>query len=119
MARSKEDSQDIAMYHMEKIMRQNKTVNTPKTSLESFQEEEAWKKMTPEEKMKQKSPYDWERDLRDELLLTRKHGVGQKQYSWVMTKYKHKMNEFREKGVSLSEVISFIKEKQLEYMNLF
>lgn len=110
MARDKESMQDIALYHMERMNRNNPTNTKEKTLAEQI----ADSKKSPEQQRRESSTYDWEHDLRD---LCTKKGVSEKLKQYVSFKYKAEMKQFHEAGSSFNEVIMFINSKQEEHMN--
>jgi hypothetical protein len=115
MARSKEDMQDIALYHMDKLNRRNVS-EKPLTGKESLQQELEYANLSSSEKMRRKSNYDWELDLRD-LVNKKWSNINYKQFQWVLAKFKKEMKEFHEKGEPYTTVLAFVRDKQMDWMN--
>jgi len=110
--RNGNEIQDRLISQMEKITR-----NTPTdTGVKSLAEQIKFASASPEEKQKRKTPSDWHQDLKN--LVYKDKTANIKLYSWVCVKYKTEMEEFRTKGVPYTEVLTFIRSKSLEYINL-
>lgn len=115
MARDKESMQDIALYHMDKMNRNNQSDNKPKSLAEQLKEAA----LPPEERRKRMPSTDWHRDLRDQVYMGKGSvTVGTRLFQYVMSKYKTEIEAYRESGVSYKEVINFIKSKSDEYINM-
>ena len=116
MARSREEMQDIALYHMEKSNRRNKHEdNAPESLEEGLKRLEKHDSMSPEEKQKAKTWGDWCDDLRDYMLKNKTWS--QKNFTFVSSKYGTEMAKLHSDGVSYREVVSFIEEKAVERLN--
>ena len=112
MARDKESMQDIAMYHMDKLNRQNTSVNKIKTLAEQLAEFNK----SPEQLRRESSYYDWSKDLK-EACDSDKFGPSGPYFLFVTARYKKEMEEFHSKGTPFKEIIFFIKSKEEEYIN--
>ena len=114
MARDKESMQDIAMHHMDKIVRNNPSDNKPKTLAEQLKEAA----LSPEERRKRMSSSEWHRELRDEVYMSKTVSVGTRLFQYVIAKYKKEIEAIRESGAPYREAIAFIKSKSDEYINM-
>jgi hypothetical protein len=117
MGRSREEVQDIALYHMEKSNRRNKGAasNEPESLEEGMNRLDKLASMSPEERQRMKTWGDWCDDLRDFMLKNRTWS--QRNYTFVMAKYNAEMMKFHADGTSYREVVSFIEEKSVERLN--
>lgn len=112
MAKSREDIQDIALYHMEKQNRRNRE-ETKKVTLK---EELEHLSLSPEDKRKRMSQRDWNIEVR-EYCLDSKNGCGANLLSWVQVKYKADFEKFKENGTAFNEILTFVKSKKEEHIN--
>ena len=117
MAKTREEMQDIALGHMDKINRRNKTVTeTPQEEYERQVRESKW---TPQQRMQNKSKYDWQKDLEEHIakLGFGGNGVGRGLLSWCQNKFKTEFEGFHKNGNSYEEVVRFVKDKEIAYLN--
>jgi hypothetical protein len=110
--RSKEDAQDIAMHHMDKINRKNK--NNESKSL-SLKDQLARQELSSTEKIKRMSIYDWNKTLEDKIRQSKT--VNERLGNYVKSVYKKEFERFRSEGTPFNEVIAFIFSKGEEYFN--
>lgn len=112
MARmSKEDAQDVAMHHMDKISKRN-----PGSTRElSLREQIEAASVSPTEKMKKMSQYNWNRDLDDAILRDRDCNAILANH--VKAAHKKEFIKFKENGTSFREIISFIKSLEQELLD--
>jgi hypothetical protein len=110
--RNGNEVQDRLLVQMERISRRNPTDSTTKSLEEQLREADA----SPEEKQKRKTPRDWHRDLID--IVNKDREIGTKLFQWVSVKYKADIEKFRTEGAPYKEVLSFIRSKTMEYINL-
>lgn len=116
MARSREEMQDIALYHMEKSNRRNKRDdNAPETLEEGLKRFEKHNNMTPEEKQKAKTWGDWCDDLQTFMLKNKTWS--QKNFTFVSAKYGKELAQLHAEGAPYREVVTFIQEKAVERLN--
>jgi hypothetical protein len=116
MARSREEMQDIALYHMEKSNRRNKRdENAPESLEEGLKRLEKHNSMTPEERQKAKTWGEWCDGLQEFMLKNKTWS--QKNFSFVSTKYGKEMAQLHSDGVTYREVVAFIEEKAIERLN--
>ena len=113
MARDKEAMQDIALYHMEKLNRRNQGENKVKTLAEQLEES----KQSPTDRRKNMAPVEWYKDVRDIVLMNKKCRVGAGLWNWASVKYKADIEKMRMNGDTYESVLSFVKEKESDYIN--
>jgi hypothetical protein len=109
--RNGNEVQDRLITQMERISR-----NIHTEGLKSLEEQIKLAESSPEEKQKRKTFSDWHRDLKN--LIYQDKTVSIKVYNWVCFKYKKEVEELRTKGAPYKEVLTFIRSKGIEYINL-
>lgn len=109
--RSKEDTQDIAIHHMDKLNRRNLTEIKQKTLAEQIEEAD----LPEAEKIRRMTQYNWNKSLQEAVLSDRNLAV--KLSEWCRTKFKGQFETFRKEGTSFREIVMFIKSKEEEYLN--
>ena len=115
MARDKESMQDIALHHMDKLNRRNQTENKPKTLAEQLKESQ----LSPEERRKRMPAVEWHRDLAELVFMGKGTApVSKRLFEYVRAKYKKEIEDFRLSGAPLKDVMSFIRSKSDEYINM-
>lgn len=114
MARDKESMQDIALYHMDRVNRNNPSDNKPMTLAEQLKEAA----LSPEERRKRMPSGDWHRELRDEVYMRKGVSVGERLFQYVLANYKKEIEDIRLSGAHFKEAITFVKSKSDEYINL-
>lgn len=110
--RNGNEVQDRLITQMERISRNNPTNHQTKSLEEQLKEAN----LSPEEKQKRKTPRDWHRDLID--IVNQDRTIGTKLFQWASVKYKADIEKFRTDGAPYKEVLSFIRSKAMEYINL-
>ncbi len=122
MARSKEEMQDIALYHMEKQNRHSKgeRINPTPTLAEQLAELERSKKMSRSEKLREMTPQEWNYELKTwtrKKEIQNRYGFGGNFTSWLFSHKRKKLDEFHTKGTTFTEMVPWLKEMQEEYIN--
>jgi hypothetical protein len=109
--RNGNEIQDRLINQMERINRNSNTdkIKTLKEQLDEFN-------LSPEEKQKRKSVADWHIGLKD--LVYKDKEINIKVYTWATFRYKNEIENYRTSGASYKTVLSFIRSKIIEYMNL-
>jgi hypothetical protein len=110
--RNGNEVQDRLLVQMERISRNNPTDHQVKSLEEQLKEAN----LPPEEKQKRKKPSDWHRDLID--IVNQDKTIGTRLFTWCTTKYKADIEKFRTDGAPYRDVLSFIRSKALEHINL-
>ena len=124
MAKSREDMQNIALYHMDKLNRrtQGERDNRPPTLEEQLKEEARRKNLTPEQRRAEKPWGEWCIAFRDHLESRETRlkwtTFSQKFIGWVMVKHKAELEEYHRKGTAFSEFMPWLIDKQMVHMNL-
>jgi hypothetical protein len=116
MGKSREEMQDIALYHMEKANRRTRNEAKTEESLEeAVNRLDKWDSMTPGERLKSLSWGDWLDGLQQALIKDRTWS--QKNYTFVTAKYQDELMKMHSEGTSYREVSQFIREKAVERLN--
>jgi hypothetical protein len=116
MARSiDKGGQDIALYHMEKIARNNKSAKEP-----TLKEQIAHANLPADEKRKRMASREWNIEAREYCTNNpdRRLNVGAKLYAWVSIKFKADFEQFHKLGAPWSEIRTFVKDKENDFINL-
>ena len=111
--RNREEVQDIALYHMEKLNRRN-----PSEEAKTLKDELKEASLTPEERRKRMPPGEWYRDLKDAIAFDKKCMVPNRLYQWVSTKFKEDVEKMRLDGSTFVEVCKFIRSKESDFLNI-
>jgi hypothetical protein len=114
MAKSREEVQDIALYHMEKLSRRvgNDRDNRPLTLAEQLAKLESNKFNDPS-KMEW---YDWLEVLQKKMKENRVH-IASKAFEYVSRKYRNQLELMKSKG-NYGEAIVFMENHAIEWMNI-
>lgn len=113
MARDREAAQDIALYHMEKLNRNNKDVIREKSLAEQLDE----LKQPSSERRKKLPSHEWYKDIRDIITQEKKCRVSANLWNWVTAKYKDEIEKMRTSGSDYNEVLAFARTKEEEFIN--
>jgi hypothetical protein len=124
MAKSREEMQDIALYHMDKMNRrtQGQRENKPKSLQEEWNEMERWNKLTPEQR-NQETPWgEYLRNLKDWMNSRdggRRHGIfTDRFYSWLTSARKKELMEYHAKGTQFKDMAAWIKDMSEIHINI-
>jgi hypothetical protein len=124
MAKSREEMQDIALYHMDKLNRRTpgERDNKPKSLEEEWKAMDRWNKLSPEQR-NQETPWgDWQINLRDWLNNReggRRHGVfTDRFYGWLCSARKKELMEYHAKGTQYKDMVTWIKEMAEYHINV-
>ena len=124
MAKSREEMQDIALYHMDKMNRRTKGErdNRPPTLEEQLAEEERRKHLTPEQKMKEMTYQEWAFELREWMGKRETHRryttFSSKFSSWLFTARRNELVAYHEKGTVFTDLANWLQDMQMVHMNL-
>lgn len=124
MAKSREEMQDIALYHMEKLNRRTKgdRDNTPQSLEEQFKELTRVNNLTPEQRMKEKSWEEWSYDLRrwmESRETARRYTTFTTRFTgWVFQARKTELQKFHSEGTAYKDMADWLQDMQMVHMNL-
>lgn len=124
MAKSREEIQDIALHAMDKENRRSKGERSgrPPTLAQDVAEMKRRDALSPEQKIKELSPADWERSLRQHLQTREsmlRHGMfSQRFLSWLFIKRKAELESYHRNGSPFQSMIPWLQEMQEVHMNL-
>lgn len=124
MAKSREEMQDIALYHMDKMNRrtQGERENKPQTLEEQMKELDRKNSLTPEQRLAELPWGDWNRSLMDWLQSRethRKYGAfTSKFFTWLSRAKRAELEEHHRKGTKFSDMVPWMKDMQMIHMNL-
>ena len=114
------EMQDIVLHGMEKATRKGvgseRTIKI-KTLAEQLKEAEQWKKLSVHEQLKATPWHDWIRDLEDEIVNKRSGTVTAGCFTWLHFKHKAKLEQFHANGTSFSDIASWARDMEMDYMN--
>jgi hypothetical protein len=113
MPRDREAAQDIALYHMEKLNRNNRNETPRKTVKEQLAEAE----LPSSERRKRMPAVEWYKDARDIVSMSKNCRVSNGLWNWAIVKYKADIEKMRLNGDSYDMIFSYVKTLEMEYIN--
>lgn len=117
MGRYKSDIQDSMLKQMEKVNRRSDRKNEDISLEAQLRREEAFNRMTDEQKRAAVPYSDWYRKL-EEYMVDRKKVTTNRIFKSIGTKYSLNLRKFHESGDAFSNIIPFIEEKTSYFSNL-
>lgn len=117
MARDRDSAQDREIAKMEKLNRIHKDYKKEPTLKEQLEEEKKLMAMTPDQRRAAMDWHDWEYELRNMILMSRKYNVPQRHYNVILMKHRSEMEKFHRDGTAFNIVISWMEEKSGELLN--
>jgi hypothetical protein len=114
MAKSREEVQDIALYHMEKLSRRvgSDRENRPLNLAEQLEKVEREKKQGAAGV----EWYDWLEIVKRRMKENRVH-VAEKAFTFVTQKYRTEMEKIKANG-TVREAMIFVEDRAIEWMNI-
>lgn len=120
MARSgsREDVQDRILGQMDRSNRQNESSRNGvvKSLSQQLDEEAAWNRQSPEDKLRNLSYGDWQRKVKsyvDEKRMT----ITDKAFNAASMRHKAKYTKFHQDGAPLSEVVEWLQQIDRNLLN--
>jgi hypothetical protein len=123
MAKSREEVQDIALNHMDRINRNTqgeRVVKNPSLK-EQLDEEKRRAGLSESEKLKELDWSEWSRKLRDWLTnreMSRRHTFTERFLQWIWARHKPQLEQFHQTGTTYTEMLPWFSDKQMEHINL-
>lgn len=114
MAKSREEVQDIALYHMEKLSR--RVGSERENRVVSLAEQLSRAEGLANQSTSQMDFGDWREALQRKLKENRK-GISGRAFEFVTRKYRKQLEEIKDRG-SWNEAFLFVEEKAIEWMNI-
>lgn len=111
MRKSKEEAQDNALHHMEKLLRNNKTPEKREKSLaEQLKDLDDYNALSPSEKLKRMDWSDWTRAL-EKFIIDDKRKCSTYRFRGFMSKDRKRFEEWHSKGTLFTEILRWIEDQ--------
>jgi hypothetical protein len=119
MAKSREEVQDIALYHIDKLNKKHPGArkDVEPTLSEQIKALDEWEKKTPSEKLSATPYKEWLENMRMYFIKGKKHTFTQRFWNWVDKKHRSELEDFHKKGISYNEMSAWLEDRVIDHMN--